>query len=400
LRLAAMPKRKPGSKNKLHFGARTLWIAAAVAVAAFVIGEIVFLTRSESGQLAVARHLGMGDHARLTQIVGHQVRNGLSAVGVARDSIAESVVEGGRAAVRWRVGLKPSASSLQANYAITKTLEASGGVVLDGRESWAPNGVQTVTLLVGLPGRATHEVRLVRAREEPSEAGAEPARLALILFGWGDEPARADSFFALPAPFAVAIVAGTKASGPTFKAAHERNREVVVQIPLEPINYPQVSPGPGTILVTMKPTRVASTVRRYIDQAAPVAAVANHMGSLATQDMTVMGAMFRELRGGHEPFLHVNPVAGAVCKSLASDVGVVYDEPDAVIEGEAREGGRALERRWQEVLDEARERGRLVVMIRATPATRAWLPRALDPKRLTGVSVVPLASLLRKPATL
>ena len=71
-----------------------------------------------------------------------------------------------------------------------------------------------------------------------------------------------------------------------------------------------------------------------------------------------------------------------------------------MIDAEARAGARELDRRWKDVLDETRERGRMVVMIRATPATRAWLPKALDPKRLTGVNVVPLASLLRKPATL
>src|SRR6185436_3905765 len=101
-------------------------------------------------------------------------------------------------------------------------------------------------------------------------------------------------------------------------------------LPLEPINYPQISPGPGTILVTMKPAQVSSLVRRYLEQADPVAAVANHMGSLATQDMTVMNAVFGELKRAGAPFLHVRPAPGAVCKSLAADLGVPYDEPDAM----------------------------------------------------------------------
>jgi polysaccharide deacetylase 2 family uncharacterized protein YibQ len=378
-----------------------LWILAAAALLLFVAGETAFLTRSESGQLALARHLGLGDRARLNQIIGRELRRGLAAVGVPRDSVQESPADDARAPLRWRVGLKPTASLLQANYAITKTLEAGGGAVLGGRESWTSSGGQVVTLLVGLPGRATHEVRLVRATPAADDAAPEPARLALLVFGLGDEPARADSFFKLPAPFAVALVAGAKTSGQIFRAAHERNREVVLQVPLEPINYPQVNPGPGTVLVTMKPAQIASTVGRYLGQAEPVAAVANHMGSLATQDMSVMGAVYRELRRSHVPFLHVNPVAGAVCKSLASEVGVVYEEPDLVLDREARDDdARALDRRWKEVLAEARERGRLVVMVRATPLTMKWLPRALEPKRLPGVSVVPLASLLRKPATL
>jgi hypothetical protein len=39
-------------------------------------------------------------------------------------------------------------------------------------------------------------------------------------------------------------------------------------------------------------------------------------------------------------------------------------------------------------------------MVRATPLTRRWLVRALDAERLDGVTIVPLASLIRRPAIL
>jgi polysaccharide deacetylase 2 family uncharacterized protein YibQ len=150
----------------------------------------------------------------------------------------------------------------------------------------------------------------------------------------------------------------------------------------------------------MKPSQITSLLRKYLDQAGPVAAVANLMGSLATQDMTVMGALYRELHRQRLPFLHVTPVPGAVCKPLAADLGVAYEEPDAVIDQETR-GAKPdrLERRWEEVLAEARARGELVVMVRASDLTRGFLPKALDTKRLHGVSLVPLSSLLRHPAS-
>jgi hypothetical protein len=183
--------------------------------------------------------------------------------------------------------------------------------------------------------------------------------------------------------------------------ARQREREMVLHLPLEPINYPRINPGPGTVLVSMKSGQITGLLRRYLDQAGPVTAVANHMGSLATQDMTVMTAVYRELKRRNVPFLHVNPAAGAVCKSLASNMGVLYCEPNEVLDGEARgTDTRALDRRWNEVLKEARVRGRLVVLLRATPATRLWLPRALASKRLAGVSVVPLVSLIGRPPAL
>jgi polysaccharide deacetylase 2 family uncharacterized protein YibQ len=391
-----MPRRKSKSSAR----PQALWALGISALLLFAAGEIFLLVRSESGQLMLARQVGLTDPARLTQIVGREIKRGLQAAGVPADSIDEAVPEAG-APLRWRVGIKPGASVLQANYAVTHSVELHGGVVLDGRETWTDRGDEIVTLTVGLPGRTTHEVKLVRVARSEAQIDAEPARLALVLYAIGDEPGRADSIFAMRAPFAVALVPGGKGSNAIFRAAHERSREVVLHLPLEPIHYPQLDPGPGTILVTMKPAKIAGTVRHYLDQAEPVAAVANHMGSLATQDMTVMSAIYRELRRDHLPFLHMNPAAGAVCKSLASQEGVTYDEPDMVLDGETRgDDTKALDRAWNTTLDEARRRGHLVVMLRATPLAMRWLPRALDAKHLAGVSVVPLSSLIRKPATL
>jgi polysaccharide deacetylase 2 family uncharacterized protein YibQ len=79
-------------------------------------------------------------------------------------------------------------------------------------------------------------------------------------------------------------------------------------------------------------------------------------------------------------------------------MGLNYAEPDAVVDGEARQAeARALDQRWNALLKEAHARGRLLVMLRATPLTKRWLPRALDARRLGGVSLVPLTSLLEKP---
>jgi polysaccharide deacetylase 2 family uncharacterized protein YibQ len=271
-------------------------------------------------------------------------------------------------------------------------------MVVSGREGWSERGARTLTLRVGLPRRATHELQVVQFPVEGRTRSGAPARIAVVVFALGDQPAAADSFFRVAAPFGVALAPGLRTSREIFRAAHARGREVVLHLPLEPINYPRLNPGPGTLLVTMKPARIAGSLRRFLDDAAPVAAVANHMGSLATQDMTLMRAVFHELKRGELPFVHVSPAAGAVCKALAGDMGIPYVEPDMVIDLEARGNDRArLDRRWKEALRRAHERGRLIVWVRATPTSREWLPQALAPGRLDGASIVPLAALIRSP---
>jgi polysaccharide deacetylase 2 family uncharacterized protein YibQ len=386
-----MPKRKSKSTSPL---VALGWIAL-VALALFAVGQVYRYATSDAGKLSLARGLGLGDPAEVTRLVGKTLRSALQQAGVPADSVTERVVAGRRPAVVWRVGVAPEVSFIQLNYAIAKALEPEGAIVLQGHEGWTDEGAPLLRLVVGLPRRATHELEVVRGRPGEGPRASEPARLALVLFGFGEDAARADSFFAVPAPFAVAVIPGDKGSSGSFRAAHRRDREVVLHVALEPLNYPQVNPGPGTLLVTMKPAKVASELAHDIGQAAPVVAVANHMGSLATQDMTLMRAIYRELKKRDLPFLHISPVAGSVCRSLASDMGVTYREPDVVVDQETRaKDRRALERRWKSILDQTRARGRLVVWMRATPLTRAWLPSALAPKRLEGVSIVPLSSAL------
>ena len=309
-----MPKRKSKVPSP-----KALGVLAVSALVVFLAGEALLLSRSEPGQLSLARHLGLVQPERVVRLVGRQIHHALEVAGVPQDSVTEGMVAGTTPTVRWRVGLKPGTSLLQVNYAVTRTLERNGAAVLRGRELWPRDGSQVVTLLVGVAGRPTHEVRLVRMPAGP-DGPNDPARLSLLLYGFGESEAFADSFFSLPVPFAVVVAPGRRQSGETFHAAHRRHREVVLHLPLEPVNYPQVNPGPSTVLVTMRPSRISGDLRHALDQAAPVAAVANLMGSLATQDMSVMRAVYHELRRSAIPFLHMAPVPGALCKSLAADI--------------------------------------------------------------------------------
>jgi polysaccharide deacetylase 2 family uncharacterized protein YibQ len=391
---------KPSPKSSPSFrGTIVLTVAALVM---FAIGEALVLTRTDFGWLAAARYLHVGDEARVTQIIGKHIRHALEVAGVPQDSIRQSVRASGRPGVRWRVGLTPHASLLQVHYAIAQVLQGQGATILSGREEVGRHSETIVTLLAGLPGRALHEVELVRfraARDAPTTPGV--GRIAIVVFGFGDDPKSALRFFDVRAPFAVALPPGHPWSGSVFQAARERQREIVLHLPLEPLDYPRVQAGPGAILVTMSSARISSTVRRYLDQAGPVTAVANLMGSLATQDMAVMTAIYRELRRQGLPFLEVTPSAGSVCKSLAADLGVAYDRPDAVLDAEARsQVAKALDARWKQVLESTRRRGQSIVMVRATDLTHEWLPVALTPKRLDGVEVVPLTALLRRPIAL
>jgi polysaccharide deacetylase 2 family uncharacterized protein YibQ len=388
----------PRKKSSTSALPRALGWLAAAALILFALGEAYRFSRSEQGQLVLARHLGLGDPKRTSELVGGRIRAALSRAGVPGDSVSARPARSSASLTKWRIGVEPGRSLLQLNYAVTRGLESEGAAVLSGEEAAEGGGGSMIRLTVGLPMRATHELDLVRLARRPGAPVETHGRLAIVLYGFGDDARSADSSFTLPVPFGVALAPGRPESRKVFRAAHAAGREVVLHLPLEPIDYPRVNPGPGTVLVTMSPARITSMLRHDIDQAAPIAAVANHMGSLATQDMTVMRSVFHELRRADLPFVHLMPAAGAVCKSLASEMGVPYSEPDMVLDAETRgRDTRALDGRWKQALQRARDRGACVVWIRATPLARRWLTAAFRPQRLEGVSLVPLSSIIRKP---
>src|SRR5262249_6874653 len=161
--------------------------------------------------------------------------------------------------------------------------------------------------------------------------------------------------------------------------------EVVLFVPMEPENYPRVNPGPATLLVSMPPGRIEQSLRHDLEIAGPVVAVANLMGSFATQDEPFMTAVYRALRRANLPFLHVAGVPRSVCRPLASRIGAAYDEPDATLDiGGHRADPHALDRAWTAAIERAKERGSALVLVRLTAASAAWLDHAFADKRLTG----------------
>ncbi len=402
-----MPKRR--SKTATSRTPFLLGVLAVLILALFAGGELFSWSRADSGRLWIASHLGLGDRPHLVRLVGRQVRQALEHAGVPRTSVTETVLTDSKGpALRWRVELPRESSPMQLNSAITRSLEAVGGQVISGRETNLDGGGLAVTLRVGMSRRATHELVLVRPGRpvsKPGKSGAKPeldepqGRVALVLFGMGDDPVLARSVCRRPEAFSVAVPAADTRGRAIMQAARAANREIVLQVPMEPERYPRVNPGPATLLVNMKPQQVESLARRYLKDADGVVAMANLMGEFATQDETFMRAVYAAVKRANMSFLHVQPAPRSVCRSLASQEGVAYDEPDALIDGEAkREGEKALDHAWDVALKAAREREHAIILLRVTPTSAAWLDRAFAPKRMEGLTLVPLTQVIRRPA--
>jgi hypothetical protein len=371
---------------------------AAVALLLFLAGELFAWVASDSGRLAVWRYLGLGDRAQAVRIVGGRIEQGLKRAGIARESIVSRPEGGPGPALHWQVTLPRDGAPLLVNHLVTRAVEDGGAVVLSGREHIRDDGAEVVSLVVGVPGRATHALDIVRPGRPVQPEARANARVAVLLYAAAEDESLLVAACARHETFAVGAAATGGPRSPTLRAARKYGREVVLFMPMEPENYPRVNPGPATLLVSMPAGKIEQALRHEIEVARPVVAVANLMGSFATQDEPFMTAVYHELRRENLPFLHVAGVPRAVCRPLAARVGAAYDEPDATFDAEARHADlKLLDHDWSAALDAARKRGTALVLLRVTPTTMPWLDRAFDPKRLENLELAPLSTVIRRP---
>lgn len=404
-----MPKRRSAAAT-----GRTPLILGALAILALLVfagGELFAFLSSDLGRVLLYRHLHLGDRAHVVRLIGKRVHEGLKDAGVAPSETKEAPGSG-TAALRWTVLLSRSGSPMKANAAITREIERGGAVVLSGRERTLERDGLAVTLVVGLPGFPTHEVVIERPglpAKEPEHArgrkdddadeppAEETPAIALVLFGFGESETVDRAILGREQPFAVALSAADDRHKKLLRVAKGGGHEIVLLVPMEPERYPTTNPGPGTLLVSMSGAKIESMTRNYLRESGGAIAVANYMGSMATQDEPFVRALYRALQKEGVGFLHLSPAPRSVCRAMAASEGVAYDVPDFSLDAETKAGReKALTAAWTAVLERATNHGDALVMMRATPAALAFLDAQLAKKGGPGFRLVPPSSVLHR----
>ena len=132
---------------------------------------------------------------------------------------------------------------------------------------------------VATDGRRPIDVYARPSRYVVAKAG-DPPRVAILVTGLGlpDAPA-GDVLKGLPAPISVAYGAYGRNLQESVSRARDDGHEVLLQIPLEPNNYPTVDPGPHTLLTTLPPQENMKRLQWLMSRYTGYVGVTNHMGA-------------------------------------------------------------------------------------------------------------------------
>ena len=121
-------------------------------------------------------------------------------------------------------------------------------------------------------------------------------QVAIIIDDLGYDSAMADKFAGLDAVLTFSVLPYSPFYKKIAVRARGRGHDVMLHLPMEPLEYPKVDPGPGALLMAMSPDELIRRLQEDLDSMPHVNGVNNHMGSRMTAASDRMNQVFSVLK--------------------------------------------------------------------------------------------------------
>ena len=164
-------------------------------------------------------------------------------------------------------------------------------------------------------------------------SGARGARIALVIGGLGvSQTGTQEAIANLPPEVTLAFASQGNSVDRWMQEGRRSGHEVIMQVPLEPFDYPNVNPGRHTLTVDASAEANIDNLHWTLSRTTNYTGVMNYMGALFTSDSAAMQPLMAEL--GKRGLLYLDD--GTSARSVAADLAVANDVPfvaaDAVID--------------------------------------------------------------------
>ena len=170
----------------------------------------------------------------------------------------------------------------------------------------------------------------------PSIAKKRPAvslpKVAIIIDDLGYDNDLAKNYLELDAAFTFSVLPFSPFQKSIATAAHNKGIEIMLHLPMEPDEYPEISPGPGALLTSMSPDRLISQLNKDLDDIPFIKGVNNHMGSKMTGIDTQLYQLFSVLKKRDLYFVDSRTTAKTLCKPSARLLKVPFAERDIFLD--------------------------------------------------------------------
>lgn len=231
----------------------------------------------------------------------------------------------------------------------------------------------------------------------PFDANDRRPRIAIVIGDLGlSSAATTAAIQQLPGEVTLAFSPYADGLENWISLARAAGHEVLLNLPMEPVNFPINDPGPRTLLTSLSSQQNLERLDWVLTRVVGYVGVTNQMGSRFTTMPDSLKPVLGALNERGLMFLDSRTTPRSVAAKVASEIGLPRAIVDRQIDQEASRP--AIDGRLGEIERAARETGSAVAMAQPYPVTleriNAWLP-SLEGK---GFVLSPLTAIANRQA--
>ena len=263
---------------------------------------------------------------------------------------------------------------------------------------------KSLQLKIRIHDRITHELTFVPSilpSPKPGRLPGEPAvpktgllpRIAIVIDDLGgEENSVSRELLTWDIPITFSILPFVPHAKRLASEAHQKGREIILHVPMEPHGYPRTNPGRGVLLHTMSKEGLRRQLLEDIEAVPYIRGVSNHMGSRLMEDPEKLKVILTELKKKDLFFLDSRTTPQSVGFQIARSLGVKSGERSVFLDH--AQGEQAVMQSLELLIQTALSSGKAIGIGHPHVATITSLKKMIPRIQGKGIEIVPLSELL------
>jgi polysaccharide deacetylase 2 family uncharacterized protein YibQ len=232
------------------------------------------------------------------------------------------------------------------------------------------------------------------APSDPAKAAKMPV-VAIVIGGLGVGAAKtADAIMKLPPAVTLAFTPYGSDPSKLAERARAQRHEILLQIPMEPYDYPDNDPGPQTLLATLSAEQNLDRFFWHLGRLQGYAAIANFMGARFVATDAAMQPIIREAAKRGLGYFDDGSAPRSVAAALAMGQAMPFAKSDVAID--AVPTPAEIDHALADLENLAKERGVAIGTASALPVSIERIGIWIKTLEARGIMLVPLTTAMLK----
>ncbi len=222
-------------------------------------------------------------------------------------------------------------------------------------------------------------------------------RIAIVVGGLGlSQTGTLSAIENLPSEITLGFAAYGNSLRRWMEVARKDGHELVLQLPMEPTNYPAVNPGKQTLLTSASADQNINNLHWFLGRLTNYAAVMNYLGSAMALNTDALAPVLQEIHDRGLAYLDDGSVPHGKSREIANKLQMPFAQSHMIIDEDR--SAKMIDRRLRALEKLARQNGYAIAVASAFPVSVERIARWTEAARKRGLEIVPLSALINDPS--